>query len=89
MEIDYLEPNKKYEKRRKIFMTYMVVVQFIVTVFGLAVIGYYIGTKVDPDGGLDMILAAVGTGVGVMVAFIFLYQYIKSEERRDERRRRH
>ncbi len=89
MEIDYLEPNKKFEKRKKIFMVYMVVVQFIFTVFGLAVVGYYIGSRMDPEGGLDMILAAVGTAVGVLVAFMFLYQYVKSEERRNERRRRH
>ncbi len=70
-------------------MTYMVVVQFIFTVFGLAVVGFFIGERIDPEGGLSMILAAVGTALGVIVAFMFLYQYVKSEERRDARRRRH
>ncbi len=89
MEIDYLEPNKKTDKRKKIFMTYVVVVQMIFTILGLAIIGFYIGMKVDPEGHLEITLTAVGTAVGVLVAFMFLYQYVRSEERRNERRRRH
>lgn len=90
MEIDYLEPNNnKFEKRRRIFMNYMVVIQVFFTIAGLAIVGYYIGTKIDSDGNLETILAAVGTAVGVIVSFMFLFQYVKSEERRNERRRRH
>lgn len=70
-------------------MLYMVVIQVFFTIFGVAAIGYYIGTKIDPEGDQPMIYAAVGTALGVIAAFMFLYQYLKSEERRNERRRRH
>lgn len=70
-------------------MLYMVVIQVFFTIFGIAVVGYYIGTRIDPEGNQPVILAAVGTVVGVIVAFMFLYQYLKNEERRRERRRRH
>ena len=69
-------------------MIYMVVIQVFFTIAGLAILGFYIGMKLDPEGPLETILTAVGTSVGVLVSFIFLYQYVKSEERRRERRRR-
>jgi uncharacterized membrane protein YqjE len=85
--IDYLEPNKN-EKRRKIFMTYTMVMQAIFTVIGLSVLGIYIGRKLDPEGDLATYLAAVGLFLGVFIGFMTLYQFIKSEERY-ERRKRH
>ena len=66
----------------------MVVIQIFFTIFGVGLVGYFIGTKIDPEGDLSVILAAVGLGLGVFASFMFLYQYIKSEDRRNERRRR-
>lgn len=66
----------------------MVVMQLIFTILGLALIGYFIGTKINSDSDLPIILTAVGLSVGVIVAFMTLLQFIKSEERY-ERRSRH
>ncbi len=87
MGIDCLEPNKK-EKRRKIFMTYTMVMQAIFTVIGLSVLGIFIGRKVDPEGELATYLAALGLFIGIFIGFMTLHQFIKSEERY-ERRKRH
>ncbi|PKK99061.1 MAG: hypothetical protein CVV57_04435 [Tenericutes bacterium HGW-Tenericutes-2] len=82
-----MEPNKR-NKAKRIFMTYMVVMQLIFTVIGLALIGYYIGIKTDPDGNRYIYYTAIGLAVGVLVGFMTLYQWMKSEERY-ERRTRH
>lgn len=82
-----MEPNKR-NKTKRIFMTYMVVMQLIFTVIGLALIGYYIGIKTDPDGNSYIYYTAIGLAVGVLVGFMTLYQWMKSEERY-ERRTRH
>lgn len=82
-----MEPNKN-EKRRKIFMTYTMVMQLFFTVIGLSVLGIYIGRKLDPEGDLATYLAAAGLFIGVFVGFITLHQFMKSEERY-ERRKRH
>ncbi|MBU1143098.1 MAG: hypothetical protein KKH92_05550 [Firmicutes bacterium] len=82
-----MEPNKK-KKAKKIFMTYMIVMQLIFTVIGLAILGYYIGIKTDPDGNRYIVYTAIGLAVGVLVGFMTLYQWMKSEARY-ERRIRH
>jgi len=72
-------------------MTYTMVMQAIFTVIGLSVLGIYIGRKLDPEGDLATYLAAVaavGLFLGVFIGFMTLYQFIKSEERY-ERRKRH
>jgi hypothetical protein len=61
--IDSLAQNKK--KPRKIFMTYMLVMQLIFTVAGLSLFGVYIGYQIDPEGNLALYLSAAG--------FIFRY----------------
>ena len=82
-----MEPNKK-EKRRKIFMTYTMVMQAIFTVIGLSVLGIYIGRRLDPEGDLATYLAAAGLFIGIFIGFMTILQFIKSEERY-ERRKRH
>lgn len=69
-------------------MNYMMVMQFIVTAVGLALIGYVIGKRVDSEGNLYLILTGVGLGLGVFVGFVTLIQMIRSEERH-ERSLRH
>lgn len=69
-------------------MTYMVVMQMIFTVIGLAILGYYIGIKVDPEGKSYVYYTAIGLALGVMIGFMTIYQFMKSEERY-ERRLRH
>lgn len=69
-------------------MNYMLIMQFIFSVLGLALLGYYIGTKVNPDSNLPTLLTAIGTALGVFVGFVTLVKMIKSEERY-ERTSRH
>lgn len=87
MGIDYLEPNK-YEKRRRMFMTYAIVMQLFFTVIGLSVFGIYLGRKIDPEGDLATYLAAAGLFLGVFVGFMTLLKFVRSEEIY-ERRKRH
>ncbi|MDX9691996.1 MAG: AtpZ/AtpI family protein [Acholeplasmataceae bacterium] len=75
-------------KTRKIFITYMIVMQFIATIIGMAIFGYFIGNKIDKTSNLSLILTAVGLALGVMIGFMTLLQLMKSEERY-ERRIRH
>lgn len=86
MGTGYLEPNKK-DKRRKILMTYTMVMQMFFTVIGLSVLGIYIGRKVDPEGELSTYLAAAGLFIGIFIGFMTLLQFIKSEERYERRKR--
>jgi len=62
-------------------MNYMMVMQFIVSSITLALIGYYVGGRLNPESDLDIILTGVGLGLGVIIGFITLIQMIKSEER--------
>ena len=80
MGIGYLERNKT-SKMKRLFMNYMLVMQFIFSVLGLALLGYYIGTKINPDSNLPLTLTAIGTALGVFVGFVTLVKMIKSEER--------
>jgi F0F1-type ATP synthase assembly protein I len=88
--IVYLEPNKKDKQNRykKIFMGYMLAMQFIFTIFGLALIGYFIGRRINPDSNLSTTLTAIGVGIGVVAGFILLVRMIQSEDRH-ERTSRH
>lgn len=86
--IVYLEPNKKkFEKRRKLFMAYAMVMQMIFSVIGLAVFGIYLGRKIDPEGNLASYLAAVGLFLGLVVGYMGLHQFIKSEDRYERTQR--
>lgn len=73
--------RNSFGKAKRIFMNYMMVMQFIVTVAGLALFGYFVGKRINPDGNLYIILTGVGLGLGVFVGFVTLIQMIKSEER--------
>ncbi len=87
MGIVYLEQNK-LKKAKRIFMNYMMVMQFIVTAIALALFGYYLGNRINKESNLSTVLTAVGLGLGVMIGFITVIYMIKSEERY-ERSTRH
>ena len=80
MGTDSLEPNKK-NKYRRIMMNYMYVMQFIFSAIGLALLGYFIGTRIDADSHLPTTLTAIGLAIGVVVGFVTLVKMFKSEER--------
>jgi len=82
-----LEQNK-LKKAKRIFMNYMMVMQFIVTAIALALFGYYLGNRINKESNLSTVLTAVGLGLGVMIGFITVIYMIKSEERY-ERSTRH
>lgn len=69
-------------------MTYMMVMQLIVTIIGMAFFGHFIGTKINPESDMPILMTAIGLSLGVIIAFITLLQFMKSEERY-ERRTRH
>jgi hypothetical protein len=85
--IDSLERNK-LGKARKYMMVYMMVMQFFFTSAGSAVLGHWIGTKINKDSDLPIILTGVGLGLGVIFGFVVLIQFVRSEERY-ERSTRH
>lgn len=87
MGIVYLERNKLH-KAKRMMMNYMMVMQFIVSAIVLALFGYYLGNKINPDSDLRIILTGVGLGLGVIIGFITVIYMIKSEERY-ERTTRH
>ena len=62
-------------------MLYVLIMQLIFTVAGLAMLGVYIGMKKDPDGSLPSILGGVGLMLGILVGFFTILQFLKSEER--------
>ncbi|MFA5525468.1 MAG: AtpZ/AtpI family protein [Acholeplasmataceae bacterium] len=82
-----MEQNK-LKKAKRIFMNYMMVMQFIVTAIALALFGYYLGNRINKESNLSTVLTAVGLGLGVMIGFITVIYMIKSEERY-ERSTRH
>jgi hypothetical protein len=84
--IVYLGLNKS--KARKLFMNYMIIIQLFFTVIGMSLFGYFIGDKINPDSSLPILLTAIGLSVGVIIGFVTLLQFMKSEERY-ERRSRH
>ena len=75
-----LERNK-LSKTKNLFMKYMMVMQFFFTSAGLALFGYWIGLKINPDTNLYIILTGIGLGLGVMIGFATLIRMIQSEER--------
>ncbi len=62
-------------------MVYMMVMQFFFTSVGTAVLGYWIGTRINKDSSLPTVLAGVGLGIGVIFGFYILIQFVRSEER--------
>jgi len=84
--IVYLALNKS--KSRKIFMTYMMVMQLFFTIIGMAIFGYFVGQWLNKESDLPIILTAIGIVIGVIIGFMTLIQFIRSEERY-ERRTRH
>jgi F0F1-type ATP synthase assembly protein I len=87
VEIDYLEPNKRV-KAKRIFMGYMIIMQFITTAIGTSLVGYFIGDRLNPESNLPTLLAAIGLIIGIIGGFVILVRMIKSEERY-ERSSRH
>ncbi len=77
MEIGYLGQNKA----KKAFAIYTMVIQFFVTIIGLSLLGYYIGTKINSEEDLPILLAGVGLFLGVMFGFVTLYRFVKNEDR--------
>jgi len=69
-------------------MNYMYIMQFIFSAIGLALLGYYIGNRINPESNLSTTLTAIGLSLGVVVGFVTLVKMIKSEERY-ERSSRH
>ena len=69
-------------------MNYMMVMQFFFTSAGLALVGYWIGLKINPNTNLNITLTGIGLGLGVFIGFITLIKMIQSEERY-ERNARH
>lgn len=77
MEIGYLGQNKV----KRAFAIYTMVIQFFVTIIGLSLLGYYIGTKINSEEDLPILLAGVGLFLGVMFGFVTLYRFVKNEDR--------
>ncbi len=69
-------------------MSYMMVMQFIVTTIVMALLGFYVGQKLNPESDLSTILTGVGLGLGVIIGFVTLIYMMRSEERY-ERSTRH
>lgn len=82
-----LERNKLH-KTKRLFMNYMMVMQFIVSSVVLALFGNFLGKRINPDSSLSTVLTAVGLGLGVFIGFLTVIYMIKSEERY-ERSTRH
>lgn len=75
--IVYLGLNKS----RKIFALYTIIIQFFVTIIGLSLLGYYLGTRLSTDDDLPILLAGLGLMFGVFIGFVTLYKFIRNEER--------
>lgn len=77
MEIGYLGQNKV----KRAFAIYTMVIQFFVTIIGLSLLGYYIGTKINSEDDLPILLAGIGLFLGVMFGFVTLYKFVRNEDR--------
>ncbi|MCF7933096.1 MAG: hypothetical protein K9K93_07995 [Acholeplasmataceae bacterium] len=75
--------NKR--KVRRVFITYVIVMQLFFTVIGLALLGVYIGYQIDPEGIEPSVYGGLGLFLGIMVSFYTLWQFIKSEARHANR----
>ncbi|MBE0701208.1 MAG: hypothetical protein IH571_05935 [Acholeplasmataceae bacterium] len=72
-------------KKRRVFVAYVLVMQLIFTVAGLSLLGAYIGMKINPDGSLPSILGGLGLALGIIISFFTILQFIKSEDRYERR----
>lgn len=77
----YLERNKL----KTGFTLYVLIIQLFMTIIGLSFLGVYIGSKIDPEGNLMLMFGAIGLFVGIFLSFITLFQFIKSEAKRERR----
>ena len=77
----YLERNKL----KTGFTLYVLIIQLFMTIIGLSFLGVYIGSKIDPEGNLMLMYGAIGLFVGIFLSFITLFQFIKSEAKRERR----
>jgi len=68
-------------KAKKAFAIYTMVIQFFMTIIALSLLGYYIGTKINSEEDLPILLAGVGLFIGVMFGFVTLYKFVKNEDR--------
>jgi uncharacterized BrkB/YihY/UPF0761 family membrane protein len=68
-------------KAKKAFAIYTMVIQFFMTIIALSLLGYYIGTKINSNEDLPILLAGVGLFIGVMFGFVTLYKFVKNEDR--------
>ena len=55
------------------------------TIIGLSFLGVYIGSKVDPESNRMMMYGAIGLFIGIFLSFVTLFQFIKSEAKRERR----
>ena len=64
---------------------YVLIIQLFMTIIGLSFLGVYICSKVDPEGNRLMTYGAIGLFIGIFLSFITLFQFIKSEAKRERR----
>jgi hypothetical protein len=64
---------------------YVLIIQLFMTIIGLSFLGVYIGSKVDPEGNRMMMYGAIGLFIGIFLSFVTLFQFIKSEAKRERR----
>jgi hypothetical protein len=55
------------------------------TIIGLSFLGVYIGSKIDPEGSGMIIYGSIGLFVGIFLGFMTLFQFVKSEAKRERR----
>jgi uncharacterized BrkB/YihY/UPF0761 family membrane protein len=79
--IDYLERNKL----KAGWTLYVLVIQLFMTIIGLSFLGVYIGSRIDPEGSGMITYGAIGLFVGIFLSFMTLFQFVKSEAKRERR----
>jgi len=72
-------------KLRTSWMLYVLIIQLIMTVVGLSFLGVYVGMKIDPEGNGQVTYGAIGLFLGILISFITLFQFVKSEADRERR----
>lgn len=64
---------------------YVLVIQLFMTIIGLSFLGVYVGSRIDPEGSGMITYGAIGLFVGIFLSFITLFQFVKSEAKRERR----